>query len=210
MNTERRCKITDPLWLPAALSAAAEICNAYESIWRIFDGAGRNVSAAAIRLKRTMTVEEVKAIVQKYVDSWNAAGNRPPLWVVLAEPGEDIRIPHVTFGSRDKPSAGMELPVHAHLIVLHKGMRPESLLPTFLHEFGHAQYRVSVPEPFDHVASEVAAIAHSLESLARENLDDLAYQEARAIVEMSSAEPYRSAIQRLASHQLWVKYSRSG
>ncbi len=154
-----------------------------------------------------MTLEEVQSIIDRYVRSWNAEEQPFPLWVVLANPGDSLQIPGIAFGSRDQPVAGMEVPVRAHLIVLNKNMRPESLLSTFLHEFGHARYRVLHKGSFQSVDSEVAAISHSLESLASEGLHDLARQEARAVVEMGIAEPYKSAIEQLAALPLWVKYA---
>lgn len=156
---------------------------------------------------RNLTAEEVQAIVHKYVESWNANGDTSPMWVVLAAPGDSLSIPGVTFGSREEPRAGMELPLQAHLIALNQNMRPESLLSTFFHEVGHARYRVSHAATFDHVESEVEAIVHSLESLAAENLDWLAFQEVQAVIQMGSAEPYLSAIQQLAAHPLWRKYT---
>lgn len=156
-----------------------------------------------------MTPQEVQAIVDRYVQSWNAGEQPFPLWVVLANPGDSLQIPGIAFGTRDQPVAGMEVPVRAHLIVLNKNMPPEKLLTTFLHEFGHARYRVSHTGSFSSVDSEVAAIFHSLESLASEGLHDLARQEARAVVAMGIAEPYKSAIEQLAAQPLLMKYSET-
>jgi hypothetical protein len=153
-----------------------------------------------------MNTLDVQTIVQKYVDAWNDSG-RDQMWVNLAAPGDHLNIPGVEFGSQDSAHAGMELPIRAHLIVLNKAMRTESLLTTFLHEYGHALYRVENPGNFDSVESEVSAIRHSLKALDAEGLPELARQEAAAVMDMTSSEPYRSAVERLKGDPLWQKYA---
>lgn len=153
-----------------------------------------------------MDYSKAQTIVGKYVGAWNST-SRDPMWVILATPGDSINIPNVTFGNHDSVHAGMELPVRAQLIVLNKAMRPESLLSTFLHEYGHALYRVENPNAFNHIESEIFAIRHSLQALEAEGCQDLACQEAQTVIQMASAEPYRSAVERLQDDQLWRKYS---
>jgi hypothetical protein len=154
-----------------------------------------------------LTVEQVQPIVEKYVTEWNNRTPRHPLWVTLASPGDPINVPGVTFGAVGGLKAGMELPICAHLIVINRIMVPESLLTTFTHEFGHAEYRVAHPNDWQEVDSEVAAIKSSLTILVKEGFDYLAFREANALKEMTRDEPYRSAIERLAADALWIKYS---
>ncbi len=103
----------------------------------------------------SLTLEQVQPIVQKYVDDWNRRNPQYPLWVSLAPPGDAIIVPGVTFSTTASPRAGMELPIHAHLVVINKSMVPESILQTFTHEYGHAQYRVAHPKDFQEVDSEM-------------------------------------------------------
>jgi hypothetical protein len=105
-----------------------------------------------------MTQEAFNALLKKYMDRWNAVTGRPPLWVVGARAGDSIAIPGVTFANNGAAMAGMELLVHAQLIVLNQEMKPESLASTFLHEYGHALHRFSKPGPVDWVESEIEAI----------------------------------------------------
>lgn len=156
-----------------------------------------------------MDVSETQRIVSRYVAAWNRAG-RDPMWVYLVSPGEQINVPGVSFGDQGSSHAGMELAVRAQVIVLNKAMRAESLLTTFLHEYGHALYRSSRPEPFDRVESEAFAIRHSLQALEAEGQAELAFQEAAAVAQMASAEPYLSAVARLRDEPLWQKYRRDG
>lgn len=154
-----------------------------------------------------MTHEQAQAIVQKYVNAWNQVSGRPSMWVLCASPGQTLAIPGVTFGASEQLCAGMELPLNAHLIVLHSAMTPESTLRTFLHEYGHAIYRIDHSQHFDPIDSEVAAIRHSLLALDNEGLTSLAREEVTAIISMGSFEPYASAIQRLTMDDLWRTYS---
>jgi len=150
-----------------------------------------------------MTSEQVQAIVQKYVNEWNTENPNYPMWIVLAGPGDPLNIPGATFPQN---TAGMEQPINAHLIVLNKNMVAESILTTFAHEYGHAVYRRGHTHNFNDVDSEVAAIRSSLTILPKEDLEPLAYREAKAINEMAAKEPYKSAVQRLESDSLWRKY----
>jgi hypothetical protein len=152
-----------------------------------------------------MEVSEAQAIVSKYTAAWEHAG-RDRMWVVLASPGEPVNIPGISFGDQGSSHAGMEVAVRAHVIVLNKAMRAESLLSTFLHEYGHALYRSAQPDPFDPIESEAFAIKHSLQALESGGLSVLAFQEASAVAQMASVEPYRSAVARLCNEPLWQKY----
>jgi len=58
-----------------------------------------------------MTLDDVQRIVKKYVDVWNRNAAVAPLWVSLASPGDLINIPGVMFGTAEKPTAGMEIPI---------------------------------------------------------------------------------------------------
>jgi len=153
-------------------------------------------------------MEQVQSIIQKYVRQWENLNPKRPMWVSLAAPGDPITIPGVTFGTPEKPVAGMEQLINATVIVLNKNMTLDSVLTTFTHEFGHAEYREAHPNDFGGIDSEVAAVKSSLTLLPREDLDYLAYKEAKAVKEMSKNEPYRSAVQRLAADLLWIKYSQ--
>lgn len=154
-----------------------------------------------------VTTEDVQRLIKKYTDTWNSDPKNVPLWVVPAAPGNAIGIPGVTF-SPDNPKAGMNVPVHAHLIVLNKSMVPESLLSTFFHEYGHAKYEVAHQLHPDEIASEMEAIRYSLEALTSEGFTDLAYREAENVKQMANAEPYKTAVARLATDPLWKKYAR--
>ena len=46
-----------------------------------------------------------------------------------------------------------------------------------------------------------------LGALEKEGLDELAYREAQVITETATAEPYRSAVAKIANHPIWIKYS---
>ena len=161
-------------------------------------------AAANGRIPQTqMTSEQVQPIVQKYVNEWNTQNPNYPMWVLLANPGDPLNIPGAMFPPN---KAGMEQPIHAHLIVLSKNMVAESVLTTFTHEYGHALYRRGHARRFNEVDSEVAAIRSSLTILPKEGLEQLAYREAKAVNEMADKEPYKSAVQKLESDPLWRKY----
>jgi hypothetical protein len=156
-----------------------------------------------------MTHADVQALIAKYTAVWNSDAQKAPLWVIGANPGDRLQIPGVTFGnSRDLKKAGMEMPLRAHLIVINQAMIPESILTTFLHEYGHALHRYSTPSAWSRVDSEVEAIRFSLATLDSENLSQLAYREADAVKNMASEEPYKSAITKLAENPVWRKYAR--
>lgn len=154
-------------------------------------------------LKTSMTLEQVQPIVQKYVNEWNAQNPNYPMWVVLAKPGDPLNIPGAMFPQN---KAGMEQPIHAHLIVLNKNMVAESILTTFTHEYGHALYRRAHVHDFNEIDSEVAAIRSSLTILPKEGFEPLAYREAKAINEMADKEPDKSAVEKLKTDPLWRKY----
>jgi len=157
-----------------------------------------------------MTREEVQLILQKYVNAWNSANHACHLWVALANPGAAITIPNTTFGTNKddpQPVAGMNVRVHFQLIVLREDMTPASLLTTFFHEYGHACYEREHPGAVDKVDSEVAAIRSSLELCVAEGVEELAYSEAKSVKEIAANEPYRSAVEKLADDELWLKYS---
>jgi hypothetical protein len=71
-------------------------------------------------------------------------------------------------------------------------MVSESILTTFTHEYGHAQYRVAHPNDFQEVDSEIAAIKSSLTILPSEGFEYLAYREASAFKGMARDEPYQA------------------
>jgi Zn-dependent peptidase ImmA (M78 family) len=153
-----------------------------------------------------ITTADLQRIIKKYADIWNNDAKNASLWVVRADPGDSIAIPGVTFSTRDKPKAGMNIPVRAHLIVLNKKMVPESSLSTFFHEYGHARYLVTHQLHEDEIGSETEAIRFSLEALSNEGYINLAYREAENVKEMAKEEPYKSAVARLANDPLWKKY----
>jgi hypothetical protein len=148
--------------------------------------------------QQNVSPEEVQRIIAKYTNAWNSNKNSRPLWVVGANPGDSIQIPGITFGTKENTVAGMSIPVRAQLIVLNQQMVPESLLQTFLHEYGHSRYSLEHREPIDEIASEAAAIRFSLEALTTEGYPALAYREASAVQVMGTKEPYKSAVNRLA------------
>lgn len=156
-----------------------------------------------------MDAQTVQAIVQRYVDRWNAKHRDVPLWVSLANPGDAIAIPGVTFARAGHAVAGMHQSIRAELIVLHKSIVPESLLTTFLHEYGHLEYRATAGEAWNEVASEVEAIRFSIEALDVEGFPDLAARETAAILEMSGAEPYKSAVDVLQGVPVWQRYAKA-
>jgi hypothetical protein len=156
----------------------------------------------------TLTLDQVQPIVQKYVHQWESLHPKHPMWVSLASPGDSIKIPGVTFGTPENPVAGMEQLINATVIVLNKNMTPDSILTTFTHEYGHTEYREAHPSDFENIGSEVAAVKSSLTLLPREGFEYLAYKEAKAVKEMSKDEPYRSAVQRLSTDPLWIKFSQ--
>jgi hypothetical protein len=42
-----------------------------------------------------LTLEQVKPVMQKYVDDWKSRNPQNPLWVSLASPGDPINVPGV-------------------------------------------------------------------------------------------------------------------
>lgn len=156
-----------------------------------------------------VTQVQLQQLIAKYQQAWDAAHPAAPLYIVGAAPGDIINLPGgVTFGAKGQQAAGMELPVAAcHLIVLNKAMVPESMLSTFLHEYGHARYRVTHVGNFDGIDAEAAAIMHSLEALEAEGFPDVARREAKAVVDMAGAEPYASAVQRIKDDPIWKRYA---
>ncbi|MEI7827947.1 MAG: hypothetical protein WCI87_09185 [Euryarchaeota archaeon] len=120
-----------------------------------------------------MTLADIQPLLTKYTAQWNADTRKSPLWVVDANPGDPLNIPGVTFGDIHDPKAGMELPIKAQLIVINQAMVPESILTTFLHEYGHALYRYSASEVWDPIDSEAEAIRFTLVALDSENLAQL-------------------------------------
>jgi hypothetical protein len=155
-----------------------------------------------------LTLGQIQPIVQKYVSDWNSQNPEYPLWVFLVSPGDPINIPGVSFGTTENPKAGMELSIKAHLIVINKLMVPDSILTTFTHEYGHAQYRLAHLNDFNEVDSEVAAVRSSLTILPKEGFDYLAHREAKAVREMAREQPYRGAVERLSADPLWKRYAQ--
>ena len=154
------------------------------------------------------TPDDVGRIIKKYTDLWNSDPKHTPMWVVAASRGDSIQIPGVRFSEENSPHAGMSLAVRAELIILNRAMVPESLLSTFLHEYGHTLFRDEHgPNPSE-VASEVEAIRFSLEALVAEGFDEMAYREANNVKQMAGKEPYKSAVACLQTDPLWRKYAR--
>ena len=155
----------------------------------------------------SMSIADIQPLMKKYTDQWDADKKKPPLWVIGANPGDRIQIPGVTFGEVLDSKAGMELPIKVQLLVINKAMVPESILTTFLHEYGHALYRYTSSGEGNPIDSETEAIRFSLAALDAENLGYLAYREAEAAKKMSYQDPYKSAVMRLSKDPMWKKYS---
>lgn len=166
------------------------------------------VGIANCKADGPLTPEDVQRVIKKYTDIWNSSAGNAPLWVVEAGPGDAIAIPGITFGTKDEPRAGMSVPIPANLIVLNKGMVLESLLSTFRHEYGHTKYQATHQAQADEIASETEAIRYSLEALANEGFESLAYREAQNVMQMAGVDPYKTAVARLANDPLWKKYAR--
>ena len=159
--------------------------------------------------KKSLTNEDFQRIAKKYLEAWGAGPGAPFIWVIVAMPNATVplNIPGIAFGAEGLPVAGVTREVRGYMIVVNGKMAPESSLSSFLHEFGHATYMRSNPNATEEVAAETAAILFLLEALEKEGLDELAYREARVITEMAAAEPYRSAVAKIANHPIWIKYS---
>jgi hypothetical protein len=85
-------------------------------------------------------------------------------------------------------------------------MRPESILTTFLHEFGHVRYLYELKDKPNEVEAEKHAISFSLEFLDSRGWTKLAQEETAAIEKMADQEPYKSAVDLLANDVNWQKY----
>jgi hypothetical protein len=155
-----------------------------------------------------MTQQQTSDLIKKYTERWNNEKRKPPLWVVGAHPGDSICIPGLTFANKGDMKAGMEILISAQVIVLNQDMLPDSIASTFLHEYGHALHRNSKAGSIDWVESEIDAIKFSLSALSEEGLDDIAYREAATVLQMTSDEPYKSAVSRLSEDPVWKKFSR--
>ena len=118
-----------------------------------------------------------------------------------------LNIPGITFGPEGMSVTSMTREVRGYMIVVNGKMAPEIALSSFLRELGRATYMRANPNATEEVAAETAAILFLLEALEKEGLDELAYREARVITEMAAAEPYRSAVAKIANHPIWIKYS---
>jgi hypothetical protein len=118
-----------------------------------------------------------------------------------------LNIPGITFGPEGMSVAGMTRELRGYMIVVNGKMAPEIALSSFLRELGRASYMRSNPNGNEEVAAETAAILFLLEALEKEGLDEVAYREAQVITEMAAAEPYRSAVAKIANHPIWIKYS---
>src|SRR4029077_10019093 len=158
-----------------------------------------------------MTLAEAHAIIQEAWDAWNSDSQNANqrIYVLYANPGESITIPLTlpvgTFPQDAK--AGMTIPFTfgCQVIILNLGMKPESLVQSFFHELGHAQYNRRNPEVKNEIDSQGEAFKFSLESLAACH-EELAYREAAEILEMPKTEPDKSAVARIASDPIWKKY----
>jgi hypothetical protein len=124
------------------------------------------VQLAGAPAREQFTRASAERIMKWLVDEWNKDPS-PALWVMLAKPGDHVAIPGLTFGTPEKPTAGMSQRIYAEVIVLNPAMVPESLFTSFLHEYGHCLHRKSKPAhaAVDQVESEVAAIKYSLVTL---------------------------------------------
>lgn len=152
-----------------------------------------------------MHISDALELINRYVAHWNSNPHHAPLRVVAVQPGEEIHIPYGTFRS---DLAGLALAhVQVHVIALNKLAPVASLPGTFLHELGHVAYNTSARSGWDKVASEAFAIRFSIDALAREGLEHLAFREAQAILSLKDRDPYRSAIAQLAGDPTWRKYA---
>jgi|SRR5450755_4518474 len=102
----------------------------------------------------------------------------------------------------------MHYHVNAYVICLREDVAPESLRTTFFHEYGHAIYEKDHHAPVNVIESEMAAILSSLQLCVDEGLEPLAYLEADAIKRITATDPYKTAVDRLASNYLWRKCAR--
>ena len=159
--------------------------------------------------KKSLTNEDFQRIARKYLEAWGVEPGAPFIWVILAMPNASVplNIPGITFGPEGMSVTSMTREVRGYMIVVNGKMAPEIALSSFLRELGRATYMRSNPNGTEEVAAETAAILFLLEALEKEGLDELAYREARVITEMAAAEPYRSAVAKIANHPIWIKYS---
>jgi hypothetical protein len=137
-----------------------------------------------------MTLEDVHRIIRKYVTEWNARRPDAQLYALVSV-----------------PQAGMHLRFSGYFIWVHAGMVPESILTTFFHEYGHAEYE-NEHQQVEYIATEVAAILSSLTLCVAEGFEQLAYREAENMKLLASNEPYKSAVARLQDNPVWRKYAR--
>jgi hypothetical protein len=165
--------------------------------------------APAQEAKNSLTNADFQRIAKKYLEAWGAEPGAPFIWVIVAMPNASIplNIPGITFGPEGMSVAGMTRELRGYMIVVNGKMAPEIALSSFLRELGRASYMQSNPNGNEEVAAETAAILFLLEALEKEGLDEVAYREAQVITEMAAAEPYRSAIAKIANHPIWIKYS---
>lgn len=144
-----------------------------------------------------------EALISKYAELWNSEKSKPPLWVLGANPGETLVIPGVTFSTESQPKAGMEILINAELIIINKAMKQESIISTFLHEYGHALYRVKHRKNFNEGDSEYEAMKFSIITLHQEGLDQIAKSEISALIEMAKNEPYKLGVEKLKREKIW-------
>lgn len=177
-------------------------------------------ACAQLKPREPMTLDEAQAIIMETQDAWNSdSGNANWRVLVLREkPGDSIAVPVGTFPQDVKAGMSLSVAFRGQVIVLNLGMKPESLVQTLFHELGHARYNSispaaeinalsGSPDVQREIDSEATAIKFSLESLAACD-EELAYREAAAILEMSKAEPYKSAVAKIANDPIWKRYSK--
>ena len=87
----------------------------------------------------SLTLEDVKAIIREVTETWNHEHLDYLMWVNGGKPGVEVVIlTGHTFGTPTDKKAGMTLPImlKGAAVMINDAMRPESILTTFLHEFG--------------------------------------------------------------------------
>src|SRR5438046_1065368 len=112
----------------------------------------------------SFNLKEIKTIIREVTETWNRGHPDFVVWVNGGKPGVQVVIPtgHF-FGSPAAIQAGMTLPItlKGAAVMINDAMRPESILTTFLHEFGHVHYLYGAKEKPNEVEAEKHAISFS-------------------------------------------------
>lgn len=164
-------------------------------------------ACAQLKPGEQMTPDEAHAIIREASDAWNSDSKNAnwPVNVRYAKPGDSISIT-LSIGTFPQ-EGGMTTPFSGQVIVVNSEFIPESQVQTLFHELGHAHYNNRNPGVNNQIDSQAAAFKFSLESLAACD-EELAYREGVAILGMSTAEPSKSALARIANDPIWKKYSK--